>query len=570
MGYGLLEDVAKVAAPVVYYPAKAAVSVGKKLAGGGDDKGVIGGIQEDLFGAGPQALTPNTDNFTLGQGVEDNPYIQDQTQQIQGAVDQSNQQYSGITRDASRTADQYADQFGQQGDYYQQQAEGQATDVMRSGEAMQHNAYQQGRSAITKGTKSFDTGQGIINTAGQAQGREGAQLDQSSVGRALSQADQARGMQLDSAGALARNAQAFGDYAAQGPGASQAQAQLDQATSRNLAQNVALARSGSGWGGGATAMNRAVEANALAQQQAAGQGSILRAQEADAWRGRQLQAMQGQTGALGTQNQALSSVRGQDFSGGTLGLQAASTQAGLDDAQLGRNDAQQLGLLSAGTNLQNTGNAYLGTGNAMMGRGDAAYLGTQQLGANIFDSSAGNTLAFGQAGLGAQQYATQADLAGAGAQSANTFGGLAMEQGLASEQAQLAADQEALRVNSNLQAQIGAQNSKDKGLGGILGLASGMIASDINLKTDIREADESLLDMDPFLYSYIDDKWGKGEFLGFMAQDLEKTSARGAVIDTPEGKMVDTGRLSLANTAGLSLLNTKIKKLQAELERLAD
>jgi hypothetical protein len=42
-----------------------------------------------------------------------------------------------------------------------------------------------------------------------------------------------------------------------------------------------------------------------------------------------------------------------------------------------------------------------------------------------------------------------------------------------------------------------------------------------------------------------------GPQIGPMAQDLERTAARGAVIDTPRGKMVDGGRLALTTAAAV-------------------
>lgn len=79
-------------------------------------------------------------------------------------------------------------------------------------------------------------------------------------------------------------------FADQGPGPSQAQAQLNASSAQAMRQQLALAGSGRGAGGGAQAFRQAAANQAQIQGQANAQASVLRAQEEDAWRQRQLQA----------------------------------------------------------------------------------------------------------------------------------------------------------------------------------------------------------------------------------------------------------------------------------------
>lgn len=68
----------------------------------------------------------------------------------------------------------------------------------------------------------------------------------------------------------------------------------------------------------------------------------------------------------------------------------------------------------------------------------------------------------------------------------------------------------------------------------------------------------------PYQYKYKDSSVaadGGQEHAGVMAQDLEKTPLKGAVMDTPNGKMVDPGQMTMGNTAMIGELNEKMNKL---------
>jgi len=77
----------------------------------------------------------------------------------------------------------------------------------------------------------------------------------------------------------------------------------------------------------------------------------------------------------------------------------------------------------------------------------------------------------------------------------------------------------------------------------------------------------------PYSYEYTDEARAQGQDggtkVGPMAQDLEQTPLRGAVITGKDGmKSIDTGRLSLGLTGAVAEQQTKIDELDAELARL--
>jgi len=100
---------------------------------------------------------------------------------------------------------------------------------------------------------------------------------------------------------------------------------------------------------------------------------------------------------------------------------------------------------------------------------------------------------------------------------------------------------------------------------GLLKTAAGF--SDRRLKKDIKDgsadADDFIRSMKAYSYRYKDDKFGKGDRVGFMAQDLEKSKAgRSAVIETPHGKAFDAAALSGANTAAIARLGERLAKVE--------
>ncbi|HEX6275806.1 MAG TPA: hypothetical protein VFZ53_22345 [Polyangiaceae bacterium] len=129
---------------------------------------------------------------------------------------------------------------------------------------------------------------------------------------------------------------------AQGPqGPSAAQAQLQQGANQSMKQSLALARTGSGFGESANGMAQAQRANADTMANASNQAATLRAQEDQAFRAQQLQAMGGAADIYGQ-------------TAGREGDQAQfATQAELQ-AQQAR-DAMQLGLSDQSIQAQTAG-----------------------------------------------------------------------------------------------------------------------------------------------------------------------------------------------------------------------
>lgn len=143
---------------------------------------------------------------------------------------------------------------------------------------------------------------------------------------AVNAANDAANRQTDVYSAIMRNA-------AQ-PGESAAQAQLRSATSRAMSDQLSLARSGRGMGESASALRQARSNASRIQSDAANQSAVLRAQEDQAFRDRQLQAYGAAAGVAGQQRgQALQT--GQYTSGVMQAGQAQADQTALGYGQLG-------------------------------------------------------------------------------------------------------------------------------------------------------------------------------------------------------------------------------------------
>jgi hypothetical protein len=108
-----------------------------------------------------------------------------------------------------------------------------------------------------------------------------------------------------------------------------------------------------------------------------------------------------------------------------------------------------------------------------------------------------------------------------------------------------------------------AQNDSFKMVGQLIGTAA---MSDERQKTDVEEFSPSdFLDtLTGYKYKYKDPKkFGEGEHVGVMAQDLEKTEAGSDLVsDTSDGKMVDYSKAGPAIMASLADLNKRIKNIE--------
>jgi hypothetical protein len=112
--------------------------------------------------------------------------------------------------------------------------------------------------------------------------------------------------------------------------------------------------------------------------------------------------------------------------------------------------------------------------------------------------------------------------------------------------------------------------SGDKTMAAAGTIAQIYAASDRRLKKDIKsgdaDAEELLQGLKAYKYSYKDEKYGKGEFVGPMAQELLKTKAgRGAVVKAPDGGlMVHGARLSLALAGAAGNLDRRLRKVEGK------
>lgn len=103
--------------------------------------------------------------------------------------------------------------------------------------------------------------------------------------------------------------------------------------------------------------------------------------------------------------------------------------------------------------------------------------------------------------------------------------------------------------------------------------AAAVALSDGNAKTDKSggngKVNEFLNALQAYTYKYKEpEKFGQGQQLGVMAQDLEKSDiGKSMVMDTPEGKMVDYAKGAGAMLASQAMLNERLQKLEQALGR---
>jgi hypothetical protein len=102
---------------------------------------------------------------------------------------------------------------------------------------------------------------------------------------------------------------------------------------------------------------------------------------------------------------------------------------------------------------------------------------------------------------------------------------------------------------------------------GAAALAPAAVASDKNLKKDIKSEDKSLdafmRELDPKSFKYKDKKDGEGKRYGVMAQDAEKSEVGKTMVkDTPHGKMLDGKATTSALLAAISRLAERVDELE--------
>jgi hypothetical protein len=119
-------------------------------------------------------------------------------------------------------------------------------------------------------------------------------------------------------------------------------------------------------------------------------------------------------------------------------------------------------------------------------------------------------------------------------------------------------------------AQTTRDGNKEAAIIGAIGTIIGMSAkSDIRAKTNISPGSsevESFLDaLNSYKYEYKDPNGSDedGEFVGIMAQDLEKTAMGASFVkDTPDGKMVDYGHGLAAILASQANIHDRLRTIE--------
>lgn len=218
----------------------------------------------------------------------------------------------------------------------------------------------------------------------------------------------------------------------------------------------------------------------------------------------------------------------------------------------------------------------------------AALMGSQQMG-GLFSGQYGDALKREQ---GLQQQNFQ-NVMGAlqGAQGA-TAGGAGLATAIGQEDfkkltfdlqnilAQAGLDQNAINaylqekgIDAGTTTATGAQNAGLAGglLSGLAGLLP-FLFSDEEVKIDssspVNALESVIKSIGSHGYKY---KKGVGEdpnkqHYGPMAQEIEETPLRDAVVDTPKGKMVDTRRLTMGNTSLIAELGKKVDDLYSYIK----
>jgi len=355
----------------------------------------------------------------------------------------------------------------------------------------------------------------------------------------------------------------------QGPGESQAQAQLRMGTDKAIAASGSLARSGRGYGVDAASRRDALMTQADQMSNLNMQQAVVRAQEQDAERGRQLQ---GANSIIGAQGDA----RNQTLAGEKTIAETALTGRGQNDS---------------------AANAARGQAGAAFAEGNDARLGLANQAGNTY--AEGNSARLGLQAQAAQNFASGTDAQRGYGQDAN-----ALVTGQTGEKVNLATG----NANRDAAAKVAGAEAAAKQKAGIIGGGATVAAaaiSDIRAKQNIRDVDVAgeldklrgltskqapptaryadlgepptraydIRPAQPYSYEYTAEARAKGQDAGTkvgpMAQDLEQTPLRGAVITGKDGmKSIDTGRLSLGLTGAVAEQQTKIDELDAELARL--
>jgi len=270
--------------------------------------------------------------------------------------------------------------------------------------------------------------------------------------------------------------------------------------------------------------------------------------------------------AIATQGQNLGTSGRQDISRARADMgtntadymrkanEAAQSQAS-QSAQAGATQGARQALMAARSAGLNKGQASMRAGQQA---GDAytnQYQQGLESGRNQYQSGVQQRQALGaqQQGLGIQQQGM----------------GLQGQLSTTAQQYPLAINQ------ANVAQQQGVQ-SQAAGAGGLGGFLSGigqLFTSDENCKENIGKSstlDELVKKVKPVDFNYTKESGEDAtkNRVGVLAQDLEKTSMKDNVVDTPEGKKIDAGQQTLSNTNLIVQLAEELFTLKSELKAL--
>ncbi len=374
---------------------------------------------------------------------------------------------------------------------------------------------------------------GAINAEGYAAGQRNAPNTQYG-NQYRNLGDQARGTadaynsQAASSTQQDRQLAALNNFASAGEGPSAAQAQLQAGSDAAQRSAMSMARSGRGAGDSASALRDASFNNATTQGTVAGQSAQLRAQETEAYKQRQLAALNAAMGGAGairagdaTAAQIAQGTRAQDL--GFQGQQDQRSQFGTT-SQLqaqGQNDAARQGLYNTGLGYQQMG---------LQGE-----LGYGQLGQNALNAQTDYELAQQQMQLDANKANQQADLekdSGIVGMAASAVGSLFSDE----------------RLKKNIKAERALSRALGEGDGGEL---------------------ETLGNAPAYSYKYKDPSMpgtAPGTQRSSMAQDLERgPHGRKVVAETPQGKMVNYDEVVKLTPGALTELNQRLHALEKSL-----
>lgn len=265
---------------------------------------------------------------------------------------------------------------------------------------------------------------------------------------------------------------------------------------------------------------------------------------------------------------------------------ASGQQQGAGELAVGRQVNRALAAQQAQARMARGSNAGIGARAAARGAADVTLAGAGQ----AREAALSDQMAANQALAGVAQGARGQDLEAAtqnmSAQNQAIFqqAGLDQATSLANMQARLqqaGMDQQAAiqylamlygMDQAEMAARVGQDVAQAQQVGAAVGAGGQIVgslamASDRRLKRDVKrnahDIDEMLDALKPQRYRYKDEKHGKGEVHGIMAQDLEKSRAgKAMVIEKPEGKHVDIPKAISAALAASARLNERVRELE--------